>query len=37
MTSYNEMAEFNSKSVKLARYQRVNKLLVSGIEFNKKE
>ena len=33
MTSNNEMAEFNSKSVKLARYQRVNKVLVSGIEF----
>ena len=28
---------FNSKSVKLARYQRVNKVLVIGIEFNKKE
>lgn len=37
MASNNEMAELNSKSVKLARYQRVNKVLVSGIEFNKKE
>ena len=37
MTSNNEIAEFNSKSVKLARYQRVNQVLVSGIEFNNKE
>ena len=37
MTSNNEMAEFSSKSVKVARYRRVNKVLVSGIEFDKKE
>ena len=37
MASNNEMAELNSKSVKLARYQRVNKVFVSGFEFNKKE
>ena len=31
------MAEFSSRSVKLARYCCVNKVLVSGIEFNIKE
>jgi hypothetical protein len=36
-TSNNEMDESSSESLKLARYQRVNKLLVSGIKFDKKE
>ena len=37
MTSNNETAEFSSKSVKLAWYRCVNRVLVNGIEFNIKE
>jgi hypothetical protein len=37
MTSNNEMAEFSSKSFKLARYRCLNKVLVSGIELNMKQ